>query len=141
MGNFTTKKLLLASVFLASTLFGADGYEVYKKNCMECHVEIMAKKDVIKNFKTLKAPPMLEVSDRLRENIIIQDDDDDVHRYLFILFVKDYIQNPNLQNSMCHSAALEQFGVMPELKHKLTDEEKQAVAEWMYDRYEGVEFK
>ncbi len=133
------KKIILSSILLASTLFSANGYEVYKKNCMSCHVEMMAKSEVVKQFKTLKAPPMLEVSDRLRENIIIKDDDDDVHRYLFVLFVKDYIQNPNLQNSMCHSAALERFGTMPAVK--ISEDEKQAVAEWLYDRYEGVEFK
>jgi len=135
------KKIIISSVLLASALFSADGYEVFQKNCVECHVEMMSKSEVVRQFKTLKAPPMLEVSDRLRENIIIKDDDDDIHRYLFVLFVKDYIQNPNLQNSMCHSAALERFGTMPKLKNKLSDAEKQAVAEWMYDRYENVEFK
>lgn len=135
------KTILLSSVLLSSTLFGADGYEVYKKNCMSCHVELMSAKEAMKKLGTLKAPPMVEVSNRLRENIIIKDDDDDVHRYVVTLFIKDYIQNPNLQNSMCHAGALERFGVMPELKNKLSDKEKQAVAEWIYDRYENVKFQ
>ena len=107
---------------------------------MECHVEMMQAKVALKNLDKLKAPPMVEVSNRLRENIVVKDDDDDVHRYLVTLFIKDYIQNPNLQNSMCHAGALERFGVMPKLKNKLTDVEKQAVAEWIYDRYEDVKF-
>jgi hypothetical protein len=37
--------------------------------------------------------------------------------------------------------ALEKFGVMPSQKGKLTADEKEAVAEWIYDRYDGVKFQ
>ena len=134
-------KLLLSTLLLGSTLFATDGYEVYKKNCMSCHVEMMKKSEVLKNISKMKAPPMVEVSGRLKENIKTTDEEDDVDRYLFILFVKDYIINPNLDNSMCHAGALERFGTMPSLKGKVSAEEAQAVAEWLYDRYESVEFK
>ena len=130
------KKRLLASLLIASSLFAVDGYEVYKKNCMVCHVEMMSHQDALKNINKLVAPPMVEVSERLKENIQTTDEEDDVNRYLFILFVKDYIVNPNLDNSMCNSGAIEKFGTMPTLKGKLKEAEKQAVAEWLYDRYE-----
>ncbi len=42
---------------------------------------------------------------------------------------------------MCHAMALERFGVMPSLKGKLSKDEISVVTEWIYDRYEGVEFK
>ena len=84
---------------------------------------------------------MVEVSERLKGNIKTSDEEDDVNRYLFVLFVKDYIVNPQLDNSMCHSGALEHFGTMPSLKGKISDQERQAVAEWLYDRYEGVAFE
>ena len=135
------KKLLLSTILLGSTLLATDGYEVYKKNCKSCHVEIMSKKEVMKNFSKMKAPPMVEVSDRLKENIKTTDDEDDVNRYLFILFVKDYIINPDLDNSMCHAGALDKFGTMPSLKDKISAKEAHAVAVWLYDRYENVEFK
>ncbi len=48
------------------------------------------KEETFKKFKILKVPPMVEVSNRLKENIIIKDNDDDIHHYLFILFVKDW---------------------------------------------------
>lgn len=133
-------KTLLVTLLLATSLFAIDGYEVFKKNCMSCHVEMMTKKEVMKNIKDMKAPPMVEVSGRLKENIKTTDDEDDVNRYLFILFVKDYIINPNLDNSMCHPGALERFGTMPSLKGKVSTEEAGAVAEWLYDRYEDIEF-
>ena len=135
------RKLILGSIILCTSLLAVDGYDVYKKKCSSCHVEMMKKGDALKNLHKLKAPPMVEVSNRLKENIIIKDDEDDIHRYLVILFIKDYVINPQLDNSMCHAGALERFGTMPSQQGKLSDAERQAVAEWIYDRYEDVEFK
>ena len=134
------KKSLLMSVLIATSLFAVDGYEVYKKNCMVCHIEMMTHEEALKNLNKLVAPPMVEVSERLKENIQTRDEEDDVNRYLFILFVKDYIVNPNLDNSMCNSGAIEKFRTMPSLKGKLQEKEKQAVAQWLYDRYENTKF-
>jgi hypothetical protein len=41
---------------------------------------------------------------------------------------------------MCHAMALEKFGVMPSQKGKLTNEELDAVAKWVYDNYIGKKF-
>ncbi len=135
------KKILLTTLLLASTIFAADGYDVYKKNCKTCHIEMISKAEVMKNLNKIKAPPMLEVSAHLKANIKTTDEEDDVDRHLFILFVKDYVLHPNLDFSMCNAGAIEKFGTMPSLKGKVTPEEAQAVAIWLYDRYEGVEFK
>ncbi|MBV5322178.1 MAG: c-type cytochrome [Sulfuricurvum sp.] len=126
---------------LSLSLFAVDGYSVYQKKCMKCHVEIMEKSEVLKVIHTLKAPPMIEVSNRLRENIIIADDDQDVKRRVTIAFIKDYIENPSVQYSMCHPMAIEKFGIMPSLKGKLNEVEKQAVAEWIIDRYRESKFR
>ncbi len=125
----------------ASGLYGAQGYSVYQKHCRHCHIEMMEKKEVLKTFHTLKAPPMVEVANRLRENILIADDDDDVKTRVTIAFIKEYIENPDIQYSMCHPMAIEKFGIMPSLKGKLTEEERHAVAEWIIERYKGVTFR
>ncbi|MDF1874669.1 cytochrome c [Sulfurimonas sp. SAG-AH-194-I05] len=135
------KKILLSTVLLSISLFANEGYEVYKKNCMSCHVEVMSKKEVMANLKNMKAPPMIEVSGRLKENIRTTDEEDDVDRHLFILFVKDYIMNPDLEFSMCHAGAIERFGTMPSMKKQITKKEAKAVAIWLYDRYENIDFK
>lgn len=126
---------------LTMYLYGVEGYRVYQKHCSHCHVEIMDKQEVLKKLHTLKAPPMVEVSNRLRENIVIADEDDEVKARVIIAFIKDYIDNPSLQYSMCHPMAIEKFGIMPSLKGKLSEEEKQAVAEWVIERYKGVQFR
>ncbi|MEA1916396.1 MAG: cytochrome c [Campylobacterota bacterium] len=132
------KNLILALLF--SSLLGVDGYDVYKKNCASCHAESMSRDEAKRNIKTLKAPPMVEVSNRLKENISISDGDEDVKRRVVIAFIKDYIVNPNIDYSMCHMGALERFDVMPSLKGTISDDEKDAVSTWVYDRYENVKF-
>lgn len=134
-------KLFWILAMTGYTLFGADGYGIYQKHCMQCHVEMMEKQEVMKHLGSLKAPPMVEVSNRLKENVIIADDDNDVKRRVIVAFIKDYIENPSVQYSMCHPMAIEKFGIMPSLKGKLSDEDRQAVAEWVYDRYNKVAFK
>lgn len=122
-------------------LSAIDGYEVYKNRCASCHIEIAQKSDIVKNLSKLKAPPMVEVANRLKENIIIKDDDEDVKRRVIIAFIKDYIENPSIEYSMCHPMAIEKFEIMPSLKGKLSDDERESVAIWLYDRFEDVEFK
>jgi len=137
MKNITFTLLLSPILLLASS----DGYEVYKNNCSACHIENISRSEFVKNISTMKAPPMVEVSSQLKSYISIKGDDEDVHRQLVILFIKNYIDNPQLDYSLCNPGALERFGVMPSQKGKLNEAEKQAVAEWIYDRYNGVEFK
>jgi len=133
-------KTLLPLLFLGTSLFAVDGYEVYKNNCAACHVEMITKAETLKTFNKLKAPPMIEVSRQLKDTIIIKGEDDEVHRFVTISFIKEYIKNPSLDYFMCNAGAVDHFGVMPAQSH-LSDAERQAVGEWIYDRYEGVEFK
>ncbi len=139
------KKIVLASIL--PILLLADetdefkaGQKVFDNVCSACHVEVLDKETALKSLKSLKAPPMNEVAMQLKTNIIIKDDDDDVHRAVVIAFIKDYIKHPELAKVMCNAPAVERFGVMPSQKTVLSDEEIQSVSTWLYDRYEGVEF-
>jgi len=132
-------KKLAILLFGAVSLFGMDGYEVYKNNCAACHVEMITKAETLKTFNKLKAPPMVEVSNQLKDTVIIKGDDEEVHRFVTIAFIKEYIKNPSLDYFMCNAGAVDHFGVMPAQSH-LSDAERQAVGEWIYDRYEDIEF-
>lgn len=131
---------IIFTALIAVSLLGADGYKVYQNNCMKCHIQMMTKTEALKSFHTLKAPPMVEVANKLKNNIQIVDEDIDVKRRVVIAFIKDYIDNPSVQYSMCEPMAIEKFGIMPSLKGKLNEAQKQAVAEWIYDHYEGKTF-
>ncbi|PHR54066.1 MAG: hypothetical protein COA44_14415 [Arcobacter sp.] len=139
------KKILLTALLPFFLLANENdelkaGQKVFDNTCSACHVEILDKKTALKTFKTLKAPPMNEVAMQLKSNIIIKDDDDDVHRAVVIAFIKDYIKYPKLAKTMCNPGAVDRFGVMPSQKSQLNDEQINAVSIWIYDRYEGVEF-
>ena len=133
-------KIFLTMMVWGTLLMASDGYSIYQKHCSRCHVEMMEKNEVLKKLHTLKAPPMVEVSNRLRENIIIADEDEDVKRRVMIAFIKDYIDYPDVQYSMCHPMAIEKFGIMPSQKGKLSEDEKHSVAEWIVERYKNIKF-
>ena len=139
------KKIVIASLLPILLLANETdllkaGQKVFDKVCSSCHVELLDKQTALKTFKTLKAPPMNEVAMQIKTNILIKDDDDDVHRAVVIAFIKDYIKHPELAKTMCNPGAVDRFGVMPSQKAILSDEEIDNVSTWLYDRYEGVEF-
>jgi len=135
--------ILLSVAFMTSTVAFAEyeqsgdinGHEVFIKHCKMCHIEMIAVTEAMKRSKTLQAPPMVEVSTRLKEMILLKEEDEDVKRELILTFMRDYIMNPNMDKSMCHLGALDRFDLMPSQKGIITDEEVQAVTEWIYDYY------
>jgi cytochrome c553 len=133
--------LLIAVVSLVEAEQKVNGEKVFEKVCASCHVKMITKEETKKVFKTLKAPPMVEVSGQLKKNIKIVDDiDDDIHRAVVIAFIKDYVIYPHMDKAMCEAMALERFDLMPSLKGKLSEEELNAVAAWVYDFYIDKKF-
>lgn len=133
--------LLTGAISLMGVEQKIDGEKVFDKDCASCHVKMITAQETKKVFKALKAPPMIEVSGQLKKNIKIVDDiDDEIHRAVVIAFIKDYVIYPHLDKSMCHAMALEKFGLMPSLKDKISEEELNAVAAWVYDFYVGKKF-
>ena len=138
-------KILILLFAAAAALLGAeeniDGEKVFDKACASCHIKMITAEETKKVFKTLKAPPMVEVSGQLKKNIkIVEDIDDEIHRAVVIAFIKDYVFYPHLDKSMCQAMALERFDLMPSLKGKLSEEELNAVSAWVYDFYVGKKF-
>lgn len=141
MKSITT--LLLASTLSLTALSAAeiDGYSVYKQKCKQCHMENVTFDYVKKHFNELKAPPIMEVSNQLRKNIITADDDDEIKRELTIAWIMHYIENPSLDYSMCNPGAIDKFGIMPTQKGNITPKEKRAVAEWIVDAFADKTFR
>ncbi|WP_461831986.1 c-type cytochrome [Aquifex sp.] len=114
------------------------GYEIYKRTCSACHVEYMSPEEIKKVRMTvmkggkppISAPPMNEVSARVKHFY--------PNELEFIEFVKDYITNPSREKGVCMPMAFKLFGVMPPIGKTLTEEEKEAVAYWLYHRYKDT---
>ena len=122
-GNLEIKK---------DTGLAKKGYQVYKAKCSACHIESMNRQDMMRIKRMVKmgkkpplnAPPMNEVSARLK--FFFKDEKS------FKEFVKDYITNPSREKGKCMPMAFKMFGVMPPIGKGMTDEEKEAVAVWLY---------
>jgi len=133
--------LMALTCSMMATPQQVEGEKVFDKVCAACHIKTITKEETMKRFNTLKAPPMIEVSNQLKKNIKIVDDlDDEIHRAVVIAFIKDYAIYPHMDKAMCESMALEHFNLMPSQKGKLTEEELNAVAAWTYDYYIGKTF-
>ena len=52
-----------------------------------------------------------------------------------VAFVKDYVVSPSKEKSFCDAKSLEQYGVMPSQKGKVSIEELEAIASYMFDHY------
>ncbi|NPB06782.1 MAG: cytochrome c [Aquificae bacterium] len=112
------------------------GYEVFKKHCQACHVEYASPekmREIVAIIRSggkppIAAPPMNEVAARVKHFFPEEED--------FIEFVVDYITEPSREKGLCKPKAFEVFGVMPPIGKSLSEEEKRAVAYWMYHRYQ-----
>ena len=130
MKTFTYLALLISSV-----LWAVDGYEVFKKSCSTCHRESMAPeeiagiREVVKRTgkPPIKAPPMSEVSARVKKFYPTEEK--------FVQFVKDYITNPSKDKGVCLPMAYKLFGVMPPVGRSLSEEDREAVARWLYRNF------
>ena len=111
------------------------GFVIYKNNCSMCHWETVTPeqiRDIRKMVKEGKkppfsAPPMSEVSARVKKFYPTEEK--------FVAFVKDYITNPSKEKGVCLPVAYELFGVMPPVGKSMSEDSKEAVAKWLYYRF------
>lgn len=129
-------KTLAASFLLASTLFGADGYSVYEKHCASCHLVMLPADEPARSEMQaqMKAPTMRMVAMRLKMMIKIDDEDEDIQKKVTKAFIKEYIVEPDEDYVICMPAMVERFGIMEPVTG-LTHDEKEAVAEWLWEQY------
>ena len=131
---------ITALLLLSLSLFAIDGQKVYDDNCKACHLGMVSKADFMAQIKTIKAPPMVEISHRLKSTLTVADDDEEVQRFVVISFIKEYLKRPSWNYYLCDDAAVNRFDVMP-AQTQLSEDESQAVAEWVFDEFEDKKFK
>jgi len=132
-------KNLLLLLLLSLSLFGMDGEEVYKKKCSSCHQLYIPVEILMKNFMEqnntllhLKAPTVNQLSYRLKQRIGDPKGDKDIQLMEVTAFIKNYLLHPDKQKSICLPEIVSYFNTMPSFKGRISDEEIEAVAEWIY---------
>ena len=140
-------KVVLTLILFSYLLFGDKGKEIFKKKCESCHVSYISNRLLRENFMEynntklkLKAPTLNMISFRLKEVIGNRDFDADMHKFEVVEFIKSYVKKPDQTKSKCIKKVLEVFHTMHSMKGKISDEELQKVAEYIYN-YEAKEQK
>ena len=106
-----------------------DGKKLLEQKCTKCHnIDLPPK-----TFEDEKAPPMMAVAFHIIGFIKTGDESQRIPKA--IAFVKDYVVAPSASKSFCDKASLKSYGVMPSQKGKVTQEELQAIAEYMFSHF------
>ena len=106
-----------------------DAKALLQSKCASCHnLELPPKisKDEL-------APPMMAVSHHIVTQIKVQDESQRVRKS--VMFVKDYVINPDISKSFCDKESLKSYGVMPSQKANVTPDELEAIASYMFRHY------
>ncbi|MDQ7038485.1 MAG: cytochrome c [Aquificota bacterium] len=109
---------MLALLLMPFFVFGAEGFEVYKRYCSSCHSLYPP---------PLKAPPMSMVAYRVKLFYPKREE--------FVRFVKDYITKPSPDKGVCMPMTYMVFGVMPPVGRSMSEKEKERVAEWLFETF------
>lgn len=134
------KNIALLFLFTFMTVHGSEGEEVYQKKCASCHEAFIPMEKLMENFMEknntmlkLKAPTLNQLSFRLKQQIGDPKGDEDMHRMEIGAFIGDYLKNPDKQKSICMPDVIKHFDTMPSMKGQLSEEEIEAVSEFLYD--------
>ncbi len=134
--DITMKKtLVLAAGLLLTTLTlsaNSNGEEIFKTKCTSCHLMLppgaMAKPGTAefkKAIDDLKAPPMAKVATMIKMQYKTKE--------AFVKFMTEYITKPDASKTVCMKQAVKGFGLMPAIGANMSEKEKMAVADWIYD--------
>jgi len=108
-----------------------DGELLIEQKCARCHNLDMPPK----SYENEVAPSMMAVTFHLKD--FINSNDPSEHEGKIVAFIKDYVIEPNREKSFCDKASLDSYGVMPSQKGKVTEDELEAIAHYMYETYDN----
>lgn len=123
------KNTLLLLSLTTTMMFAGNGAELIKANCASCHTLTTPTPLMI---PTMKAPAMDAVMFHI--NLVMSD------KKKIKAFIVDYAINPNASKSVCESNKVQQFGVMPSLKGKISEKDLGIIADHMIDNFPTPEF-
>lgn len=106
-----------------------DGKKLMEQKCAKCHNLDLPPK----TYENEKAPPMMAVAFHLRAFVPADTPSDKVPNA--IKFIKDYVIHPSASKSYCDKESLKSYGVMPSQKGKVTQDELQAIGEYLFEHF------
>ena len=118
-------KLLLTSLLITSSLFAQNGAMIFENKCMVCHILKMEWQLREREKSALIAPTAYGITKHVRDVF--------PNEKQFVEFVADYITKPAKIKSRCKEDVMKRFGLMPPIGIGMREEDKEAVASWMFN--------
>lgn len=123
------KSILAATMMIGISTLHASEVDLVKSKCAACH---MLEKPTPDMIPTLKAPPMEAV---LYHTKLVINDKEKIKA-----FIADYVIDPAASKSVCESNKVQQYGVMPSLKDRVSKEELSKISDYLIEHYPSKEF-
>jgi cytochrome c553 len=136
--------ILFLTISFTTILFALSGEEVFKTKCASCHEYYISQNRLNANYDhnntdlKLKAPTLTELSFRLKDQVGDRTTDAEGQKFEIEEFLADYLNNPNKDKSVLRKKIRHTFPVMPSMKGKVSEEEIEKLADFMYEYAENM---
>ena len=139
-----------AIVFILSAVTVAcaevSGEAVFETHCASCHVRYVPQLALKANYERnntvlkLKAPTLTELSFRIKDQVGDRKSDKESQLFEIENWLEEFLKNPSAQQrSILPPDVRKHFGKMPPVR--LNEEEREALAEFLYDYAEAMMIK
>jgi len=139
------KTVLTFILFLSSFLFALSGEEVFDKKCASCHSYYIPQSQLLSNFLehnntelNLKAPTLNQLSFAFKEKVGNKREDAEVQKMNIEEFIFEYLEHPDKSKGVVSKKITKYFETMPSMKGKVSEEEIEALASYIYDYSENM---
>ena len=123
-----TEEIVLSKADEKSVQEAKANEALFSKYCASCHTTVIGVSATCGNVTPIyQAPYAKDVIDKVKAETKTKEE--------FIIFVKDYIDEPDKRKSLYGKKAIKDFGLMPSLKGAMTESESTGLAEYLYDKY------
>lgn len=138
------KRIILIS-FIFTVSLQADyesGKELFKNKCSSCHGGYISAKVLKENFFVknneilhLTIPTVNMLAYALKDSPLHLGDKEDpeMQRFEISEFLKDYLYNPNIQNSICDPIISKHYEKKESMKGKVTEEEIDNITDYLFE--------
>ena len=139
------KMILTLILFFSSFLFALSGEEIFDKKCAACHSYYIPQSQLLSNFLehnntelNLKAPTLNQLSFAFKEKVGNKREDAEAQKINIEVFIADYLDHPDKSKGVVSKKITRYFETMPSMKGKVSEEEIEALASYIYDYSENM---
>jgi thioredoxin-related protein len=132
------KSVFIIWIVFNSLLFALSGETVFAKKCASCHQYYIPQNEIIANAKNnnadlnLTAPTLTEISFMLKDQVGDRTLDPEGQKFQIEEWLTDYLDDPTKEKGVIPDEFTRFFKPMPSMKGKLSEEEIEALTDFIY---------